>query len=245
MRLPVADTNGRTADCGVRRHSPFDCGRIDKRLKARARLSISLGGVIEFVCIEIVTSYHGYDFAGLCIERHHRSLHRGNLREFNFQAAVLLVYLFNSEFRELTNLKLVLWLAMRPAHIRRCQRGGEISEAHSSLILYAVNLHDQSDQVALRLIIVSVPVWILVAIQFLLSRWPLAVFHRGLNHCVARTPTAVRLVVLTETGTDHVISALLSFGVDGGVDRQTALSNSSRVLIFKFLANVLDRIIKR
>jgi len=50
---------------------------------------------------------------------------------------------------------------------------------------------------------------------------------------------------LTETGTDHVISALLSFGIDGGVDRQTTLSNSSRVLIFKFLANVLDWIIKR
>src|SRR5260370_17903208 len=97
---------------------------------------------------------------------------------------------------------------------------------------------------ALRLVIVSVPVRIVIASQCLLSGWPVAVVHRRLNHCVTRTPGAVRLVVLTETCADHFVSAFLSFGVNSRVDRQTALRNSSRVFIFKLLANVLDRIIE-
>ena len=54
----------------------------------------------------------------------------------------------------------------------------------------------------------------------------------------------MRAVVSSQSGANNFVSTLLCFNVDCGVDRQTTLSDASGVLVFQFLTNVLDRIIK-
>ena len=100
MRLPAADTDRRAAHSSVGRHSPFDGSSVDKRLKARTGLPVSLGCIIELAgTVEIVTTNHGDDLACLGVERHNRPGHRRHLRQFNFQAPALLVNFFDLKLR--------------------------------------------------------------------------------------------------------------------------------------------------
>ena len=99
MWLPIADADRRAADSRVRCHAPLNRRGVDERLEARASLTIGLSGVVEFVRVEIVTTDHSDDLTGLSVERHHRALHSGHLRQFNFQATILLVDFLDLKLR--------------------------------------------------------------------------------------------------------------------------------------------------
>src|SRR5687767_1006897 len=117
VRLPVADADRCATHWCVGSHSPLNRRRIDERLETRTGLSICLRGVVEFVRVEIVAADHRNDLARFRVEGHHRALHGWNLREFNFQTAVLFVYLFDLELSQMSVFKLVSWLPATPTHI--------------------------------------------------------------------------------------------------------------------------------
>src|SRR6185295_8496724 len=111
-----------------RSHAPLDCRGIDERFEARTGLSIRLCGVVEFVGVEIVTTNHRDDLAGLRVERHHRTLHGRNLRELDFEMPVLFINFLDLELSQLTVLELAAWLPFTPTHIGGGQRRGEVAE---------------------------------------------------------------------------------------------------------------------
>jgi hypothetical protein len=54
----------------------------------------------------------------------------------------------------------------------------------------------------------------------------------------------VRAVVLAQATAQDFVGALLRFDVDGGIDRQTTLGHTSRVLVFQLLSDVLNWVIE-
>src|SRR5436190_22889577 len=116
MWLPTIDVDRRAADGSVRGHAPFNRGTIDERFESRAGLPVSLHRVIEFVGQKIIATDHGHDFAGVRIDGHHRSLHRGDLVELYFELVALLIDFLYDELGEITGLELGAGSAMPPAH---------------------------------------------------------------------------------------------------------------------------------
>src|ERR1051326_5564416 len=86
--LPVADADRSAADGRVWCHPPLNRRRVDEWFEAGTGLTISLNRVVEFVGVEVVAADHRDDLAGLGVERHHRALHRWNLRKLDFPTAI-------------------------------------------------------------------------------------------------------------------------------------------------------------
>src|SRR5215213_5722994 len=94
-------------------------------------------------------------------------------------------------------------------------------------------------------VIVTVPVRVFVVVEFGLRRRAIAVVCGGRNHRVVGAPTAVRAIVLPETGANYLVGFLLRLDVDAGVNGKTTLGHASGVFVFKFLTNEFDWIVKR
>src|SRR5688500_1537075 len=159
MRSPGAYADWCAADWRLRGHSPFNRSSIDKGFETGAGLAVGLGGIIKLAgAVKVVTTYHRHDFTGFCVECHHRTLHRGNLRQYYFQPSRFLINLFDFKLPQVPNLKFVLWLPLAPTHFSGSDRGSVISESHGCFIFRAVNLHDQTHQEPALLILITVPV---------------------------------------------------------------------------------------
>src|SRR6185369_8488515 len=108
----------------------------------------------------------------------------------------------------------------------------------------AVHFHDQAHQVATWFIFVAVPIRMFVVGEFLLRGGTFAVVNGRRNHRVARAPSAVRAIVITQTSAEHFVGSLLRFDVDARVNGKTALGDASRVPVFEVLTDVLNGIVK-
>src|SRR6185436_6052510 len=117
MWLPVADADRCAADGCIGSHPPLNGGGVDKWFEARTGLTISLDGVVEFICVEVVPTNHRHNLTVLCVESHHRSLYSGNLRKLNFQSTILLIDFLNLKLAKVTVLEFILRLTMTPTHI--------------------------------------------------------------------------------------------------------------------------------
>ena len=68
MRLPAVISMGAPLTNRIGSHAPLDRRGVDERLKCRARLTVCLEGIVEFVRQKIVPADHGHDLAGLRIQ---------------------------------------------------------------------------------------------------------------------------------------------------------------------------------